>query len=182
MQKEIVLLEDTKTDLYEGIDKTSLMESHDLWKKEVLEGALERESLQQVFICKSCSSSMDVAWNFLSKGSCKEWDSVLTLEQKSGRGQLRRQWVSPVGNIYASLVLPSFTEEQKKAGWQDKFSVFVAWVIADYLDADEKNIKIKWPNDILQNGYKVAGILLEERENKLVLGIGINVADRKSVV
>ena len=53
------------------------------------------------------SSSLDVAFLLSGRGWLDVWDSVQAVSQTSGRGQLRRHWVSPPGNIYAALRLPS---------------------------------------------------------------------------
>jgi len=108
---------------------------------------------------------------------------VLADSQRHGRGQLRRDWASPPGNIYAALRLP-FT----KVFSSSAASLVVGALLAEAFARRNIPILLKWPNDLLLcspsgNGAfqalpfgKVGGILLEERAGALIAGIGINVA------
>ncbi len=102
----------------------------------------------------------------------------LGLEQTAGRGRRARPWASPLGNFYATLLLqPTEPPEQialrSFAAALALRDTFVA--VSGLPDA----FKLKWPNDVLLNGGKVAGILLESvaagpgRFN-LAIGIGVN--------
>lgn len=103
------------------------------------------------------------------------WGSVLARAQTAGRGQARRQWHSPPGNIYAALRLP---EEPPFTGVEAP--VALGGLLAVALRGLGLNAGLKWPNDLtLPLGgtpHKVGGILLEERGGCLLAGIGINVA------
>jgi BirA family biotin operon repressor/biotin-[acetyl-CoA-carboxylase] ligase len=109
-------------------------------------------------------------------GANKTW--VLAETQRAGRGRHGRDWVSPPGNFYGSLLLvsPCPVEDSPKLG-------FVAGVaVAEVLKklAPGHNVCLKWPNDILVGGRKLAGILLEGRiisksRQAIAIGIGINV-------
>ena len=92
---------------------------------------------------------------------------VTATRQTGGKGRYGRVWESPPGNLYLSAVAPDFGEA-------NALLAFVAGVaVADALG--DFHVQIKWPNDILLNGKKVAGILLERREDGLVvIGIGLN--------
>lgn len=120
------------------------------------------------------SSVLDVAWEwaFTHKLSC--WDSMLAKSQSHGRGQLRRQWHSPEGNIYAALRLPHVYPFDGLAA-----SPAVAYLLANAFHQNGIFVKIKWPNDLVYSAgdepQKIAGILLEERGDILIAGIGINV-------
>lgn len=97
--------------------------------------------------------------------------------QTSGRGRLTRKWVDlGLGNLFASFVLkPSSNFDEKYSNLTQYLSVILAEVLEEYgLDP-----KIKWPNDVLINGKKIAGILSETvmqgtNFKGLVLGIGVN--------
>ena len=95
------------------------------------------------------------------RGLLAPWQSVLVSSQRQGRGQLRRNWVSPAGNIYAA---PTVTGA----------------MLASALGKLGFKVRLKWPNDLAvldgDTPAKVAGILLEERGGVLLAGIGINVA------
>lgn len=100
--------------------------------------------------------------------------------QSAGRGRQGRVWVSPPGNLYASLLLrpavPIATAAQ--LGFVAALAVGDACLAA----APDAAIAFKWPNDVLLAGRKLAGILLESQASVagalawLVIGIGINLA------
>ncbi|MGF1624521.1 MAG: biotin--[acetyl-CoA-carboxylase] ligase [Alphaproteobacteria bacterium] len=108
-------------------------------------------------------------------------------EQRKGRGRSGRSWVSPPGNLYTSTLL------RPQPGWSSPLHVaFVAALaVAETVEAfvgARAAVQIKWPNDVLVYGGKIAGILLETGNARLidgalavdwlVLGVGINVASR----
>jgi len=94
---------------------------------------------------------------------------VIAARQTKGRGRYGRRWESPKGNLYLSAVVGDFGEKTP-------LLAFVAGVsVAEALS--EFKVRLKWPNDILLNGGKLAGILLERtNKNSVIIGIGVNVA------
>ncbi|EFL49318.1 biotin/acetyl-CoA-carboxylase ligase [Solidesulfovibrio fructosivorans JJ]] len=118
-----------------------------------------------------CASSLDVARAFAAAGLLPPFSSVLALSQTSGRGQMRRDWVSPPGNLYAALSWPADAGALGSAA-----PVVVGACLADGLYAKGFAARVKWPNDLLVDGAKVGGILLEERGGAVVAGIGINLS------
>lgn len=123
-----------------------------------------------IHLCGICSSTLDVARVFNEKHLLEEWDSILCSRQQSGRGQLRREWASPEGNIYAAMRLPSTGFFANELG-----SLVIGFLLVGALQKLGHNAHIKWPNDILVDDKKVGGILLEERAGILMAGIGLNV-------
>jgi BirA family biotin operon repressor/biotin-[acetyl-CoA-carboxylase] ligase len=110
---------------------------------------------------------------------------VVSKKQESGRGRRGRAWSSPPGNLAASLLLTGSFELKTAATLG-----FVAGLsLADALEAvcpiTAKNagldrFELKWPNDLLAGGAKLAGILLEstqlpDNQMAIVIGIGVNV-------
>lgn len=103
------------------------------------------------------------------------WGSVQVVTQTAGRGQLRRHWHSPPGNLYAALrlpVTPPFDGSEAAPA--------LGMLLAEALRRANWPVVLKWPNDLVlcadgEGEGKVAGILLEERGGVLVAGIGINV-------
>ena len=95
---------------------------------------------------------------------------IVANSQTSGRGRYGHTWVSDKGNLYMSAVLKTYDE-------QTPFMAFVVAVsVADALGKTGCSPQLKWPNDILLNGAKLAGILLEQVDDKLIVGIGVNCA------
>jgi BirA family transcriptional regulator, biotin operon repressor / biotin---[acetyl-CoA-carboxylase] ligase len=101
--------------------------------------------------------------------------------QDKGRGRRGREWVSPPGNLYFSLVLRPCCAAGDAAQLGFVASLAVAEACASFLP-DGAMPRLKWPNDVLVGGRKVAGILLESVADAtgavafLVLGIGVNLA------
>lgn len=121
-------------------------------------------------------SSLDAAFLLASRGRLIVWDSLLAVSQTAGRGQLRRPWASPPGNIYAALRLPIVSPFDGTAA-----SPVVGFLLALALREEGWPVELKWPNDLVLNAIggvprKLAGILLEERGGILLAGIGVNVA------
>lgn len=116
----------------------------------------------------------------LAPGSC-----VLAEMQQSGRGRRGRQWVSPYGrNIYFSML---WRFERGMASL-DGLSLLVGLCVVRALHKQSANrFQLKWPNDVLVQGKKLAGILLEIVGDPtglchVVIGIGVNVNWRKDGV
>ena len=108
-------------------------------------------------------------------------------EQTAGRGRRGRKWQSPRGNLYCSLILrPEVPAEQAA-----QLSFVGALAACDALSAISPPghiVQIKWPNDILLNGEKVGGLLLEaetgggKTPDWVIMGLGVNVAQHPSNV
>ncbi|NQV83324.1 MAG: biotin--[acetyl-CoA-carboxylase] ligase [Rhodospirillales bacterium] len=106
---------------------------------------------------------------------------ILAKQQTEGRGRRGRTWHSPPGNLYCSLVLRPEIPIARAA----EFSFIAALAVHDALgtvgDAGHQ-VHCKWPNDILLNDHKVAGLLLETETTAsgvpdwIILGLGLNVA------
>ncbi len=89
--------------------------------------------------------------------------------QSKGRGRRGRAWDSPAGNLYCSIVL----RPQRAPPAQVSFAAAVA--LAEAVESQGRPVQLKWPNDVLIAGAKVAGILLEGTSSALVLGTGVNI-------
>jgi BirA family biotin operon repressor/biotin-[acetyl-CoA-carboxylase] ligase len=100
--------------------------------------------------------------------------------QTAGRGRRGRSWESPTGNLAATLLIAP----QKPASEAAQLSFVTAIAAADTASALAPNadIRVKWPNDVLAGGKKLAGILLESASgggripSYLAIGIGMNLA------
>ncbi len=121
-------------------------------------------------------STNDVAKEVAAKGAA-EGTAVIADCQKKGRGRLGRKWESPKGvNIYTSIILRPNIPPASAPQLTLFSAVAMAETVSEYLD---RKPDVKWPNDILINSKKVAGILTEmnseqDRINFIVLGIGVN--------
>lgn len=102
---------------------------------------------------------------------------ILAETQSKGVGRQGRPWASPAGGLWFSLALPLKTLTLAQVA---PFSVVAALQVATALkEVNALDCDIKWPNDILYDGKKVAGLLLNTttkfRKPWLIIGIGINV-------
>lgn len=105
---------------------------------------------------------------------------VCTAEQQTaGRGRRGREWVSPFGsNLYLSLLW----EFSQGAAALEGLSLAIGVAVARALEAcTVSGVQLKWPNDVLHDGAKLGGILLEMTGDaagacQVVVGVGLNVA------
>jgi BirA family biotin operon repressor/biotin-[acetyl-CoA-carboxylase] ligase len=113
----------------------------------------------------------------LARDGAAEGTTVLAEQQTAGRGRLGRSWVSPARlNLYASVVLrPAIPPLEVP-----RLTLVAGVVVADAIRATAPvDARIKWPNDVLIGGRKVAGVLTEleaeaERVRFVIVGIGVN--------
>ena len=117
--------------------------------------------------------STNVRAQRLAAGGAPHGTLVTAAGQTAGHGRQGRSWVTPAGRALAcSLVL------REPPRLLPMLAALAVADVADRFDARGRAASIKWPNDVLLDGRKVAGILAEGRpqEGWVVLGIGINVA------
>ncbi len=137
------------------------------WPEGVARHVLERIDSTNAEAIRLAASLSGPAW-------------ILARRQVAGRGRRGRAWTDPPGNFAASLLL------RPKGGPADAARLsFVAALALDQALAQvcgpQARLAIKWPNDVLLNGGKVAGILLEGAGSggtvsALAIGIGVNLA------
>ena len=117
----------------------------------------------------------------LARAGAADGTLVWADSQSAGRGRQGRSWASPPGNLYASLVL----RPDKPVAEASQLSFVAAVALGDALAGllpPTVSITCKWPNDLLLDGRKVAGILIEAEgqgsgpADWLVLGFGVNCA------
>jgi BirA family biotin operon repressor/biotin-[acetyl-CoA-carboxylase] ligase len=107
--------------------------------------------------------------------------ACLTEYQSAGKGRLERQWHSPFAeNIYLSLLIPFNQDFSELSGLSLITALAICHAIENVIALPDAGVSVKWPNDILVDGHKLAGILLEiEAESngysQLIIGVGINV-------
>ena len=99
---------------------------------------------------------------------------IAARRQSAGRGRRGRSWETPQGNLAATLLL----SPQKPAAACAQLSFVAALAVCDMLAgfAPAADFALKWPNDVLAGGRKIAGILLESENGWLAAGIGVNLA------
>ncbi len=120
------------------------------------------------------SSTNETLWTLLECGAPAGTVAIAT-RQSSGKGQRGRQWKSSPGGLYLSLALtPNLSASHALL-----LTLCSAWGIATTLRAYNIPVGLKWPNDLILDGYKLGGILTETKIHqgqitKAVVGVGIN--------
>jgi biotin-[acetyl-CoA-carboxylase] ligase BirA-like protein len=149
-------------------------------------GSLARARGVRLLALESVDSTNDEARRLIEAGERGPlW--VVAARQTRGHGRLGREWISPHGNLHASLVLGNFGE----AAVAPQLG-FVAGVAAmrglRAATGDAGRFALKWPNDLLLEGAKLGGILLENvgvptgdarapRASVAIIGLGVNCAE-----
>lgn len=158
--------------------KYTLFSLPDIILPPVLHAGLKSHVMGAEIHCYRTVGSTNETARRLAESGAPEGTLVIAEKQTRGRGRLGRSWHSPIGlGLYFSLVLrPQLTFLQVPA-----LSYVSALAICRTIEQKYRlEPQIKWPNDCLINGKKVAGILVElsaelDRIGYAVLGIGINV-------
>lgn len=125
---------------------------------------------------EAAGSTNDVAASLAARG-CPEGTVVVAGSQSGGRGRQGRPWHSPPGaNLYCSVVLRPARPVRE---WADLSWVVAAAVAAAARGAGADGVALKYPNDVMVGGRKLAGVLLETRTGAaappaLVAGVGLN--------
>jgi BirA family biotin operon repressor/biotin-[acetyl-CoA-carboxylase] ligase len=117
----------------------------------------------------------------LARAGAEEGTVVWALEQTAGRGRRGRTWTSPRGNLYASVIVRPHCPVKQAA----QLGFVAALAVGDWLCSSFGGVhkpSYKWPNDVLAQGRKIAGILLESELGErhvpvfVVVGVGVNLA------
>jgi BirA family biotin operon repressor/biotin-[acetyl-CoA-carboxylase] ligase len=111
-----------------------------------------------------------------ARGGAPPWSVVLAERQTAGRGRRGHAWASPAGNLHASLLVAS----PARPAARPLLPLLTGLSVAEALAEFGVTAQLKWPNDVLVGGRKLAGILAEgwsggEPPDVVVLGIGVNV-------
>ena len=117
----------------------------------------------------------------LAEADSPEWTVVLAGRQTAGRGRHGRRWASPPGHLYMSVLL-----RPRPSVRLSLIPLAAGVAVKEALAANGVEARLKWPNDVLVGGRKVAGVLGEGIASgpgvqSVVLGVGINVADDGSL-
>ena len=142
-----------------------------------LKKALSKLPLGDVRYFDTIGSTNNEALAWATSGA-RDLSLVIADEQTAGRGRLDRKWFTPRGTALAfSLILRPTPEERTHL---TRIVGLAALAITDTLRTRGLVAQIKWPNDVLLNGHKVAGILVEsvwsgDEVDCQVIGVGVNV-------
>jgi BirA family biotin operon repressor/biotin-[acetyl-CoA-carboxylase] ligase len=113
--------------------------------------------------------------------------AVLAKAQSRGRGTKGRLWHSPPGNLFLSVLLRPEEPARTTGEWSLLAAVALADALAAILPGASRALALKWPNDVLLHGRKLAGILTEGEAQPdgrlafLVIGFGVNLASAPDI-
>lgn len=132
-------------------------------------------------VASTGSTSADLI-TLVSAGKAGEGRLWLTAgEQTAGRGRRNRRWSSPVGNLHTSLALLDPAPTAHIGFLPLVAALAIRDAIDDELDGTDATVALKWPNDVLINGAKCCGTLLEtattpDNRPAVIIGCGINIS------
>ncbi len=134
---------------------------------------MDRKIGHKVFYFKSITSTNDFAKGWLDKNKdTPEGVAFVADTQTKGRGRLSRKWESPPSmNIYASLILKPHIKSKNLP----LLTFPISLAVLETCQSEVEGLRLKWPNDVMLQSKKVAGILLESEPHGVVVGLGINV-------
>lgn len=99
---------------------------------------------------------------------------VVSMHQTAGRGRRGRAWQTPPG---AALAISMLAKNPSGRRWAPAVSLALGMAAAEALQQiGVEQVRLKWPNDLMRDGHKLGGILLESFPGGVVAGIGINLA------
>jgi BirA family biotin operon repressor/biotin-[acetyl-CoA-carboxylase] ligase len=112
-----------------------------------------------------------------ARAGAPEWTAILAGEQTHGRGRHGHGWVSTPGNLFLSLILRPRVPPREASLIPLAAGVGLAEAVADL----GVEARLKWPNDVMAGGRKLAGILVEgsglgEPQPSVVVGVGLNLS------
>lgn len=123
-----------------------------------------------IYLCDEVTSTFAVAHALAQNDNLPAWGAVLAACQTAGRGQLRRSWQSPRGNLHVTFRLPDAPLFRTDAA-----ALVAGVLLAMAFSRLGYPLRLKWPNDLLnRDSAKAAGILLEDKGGVLLAGVGVN--------
>ncbi len=131
---------------------------------------------ERLFVCGEVDSTNDVLARLFREGSAGDGTVAVADSQTAGRGRLGRKWASPGGrNLYLSVLFRPDVPPRRSPVFTFLGSLALESVFSRY----GVDVSIKWPNDIVSGGKKLAGVLTEMgcsegKVDYLIIGIGVN--------
>jgi BirA family transcriptional regulator, biotin operon repressor / biotin---[acetyl-CoA-carboxylase] ligase len=120
---------------------------------------------------QTCSSTNDEAIR-LARSGVIAGSFVISDLQTAGRGRRGRTWSSPMGGLYMSVI----TRPVLPVGEQYRVALAAGVAVVETLMSYGVKPQLKWPNDVVIDGKKLAGILTEVTPGAVVVGVGVNMS------
>lgn len=143
-------------------------------KNSLNKSRLFAELNNRLYFYKQTDSTMEEAKRLLKSQDLADGDLLVAASQTSGKGRRGRGWISPKGGIWLSYIaLPKLKREEYTL-----YSIMVAVSLHQCLLDCGVKTEVKWPNDIIIENKKLAGIaidLITQNKDYLIIGVGINI-------
>ena len=162
-------------DFADIIKEVGQQETEHLKRDKILNGLNTNKIGKEIYIFNEVMSTNTVA-KFLAENDVESGSVVLSEKQSNAKGRLGKQWESPLGGIWLSLILNPKVDHSKIP----MITLATGVVVIKTLERiGITNAEIKWPNDVFINGKKVCGILTEAITkfnviDKVIVGVGID--------
>ena len=121
-------------------------------------------------VAETGSTNDDLA--ALARDGAPEGTWLRAERQTGGKGRQGRVWQSPAGNLYASTLVRLQSGDPPASA----LALVAAVALHEVVSACAPGVRIKWPNDLLADGAKLSGILLERQGDAVIVGFGVNLA------
>jgi len=121
-----------------------------------------------------CRSTMDEAALLVRKGKAAPF-GLIADEQTAGRGQFGKTWEAKKGDLMMTIALAIKDVREPML-----LSLTAGVSVAECLKERGLEAALKWPNDVLFDGVKISGILVEEKEGFFFVGLGLDLAPRSA--
>lgn len=143
---------------------------------------MNQQSWRNIFdfkLYEELDSTNNEAKRYIANPPSSSHTIICARKQTSGRGKYGNSWVSQEGNLFCSIIIPNTKELSEMSQLSFVTSCALEKTIGSIIKENnlEQKIELKWPNDVLLEGKKISGILLEttgSRSEYLIIGIGIN--------
>jgi len=133
------------------------------------------EPRPRIVVLKEVDSTQDQA----RRTNASPGDVIVAWRQTNGRGRLGRTWLDTgQDGVAMTMVVPRDRPERLAIASAVGVASAITVVLKVYGDKRRPKAGIKWPNDIVISGKKIAGILIEQNDDRALIGIGVNVHQR----
>ncbi|MEP0190926.1 MAG: biotin--[acetyl-CoA-carboxylase] ligase [Erythrobacter sp.] len=127
------------------------------------------------YVAQTGSTNADLMMALHAHQKLEEGHWLIADRQTDGRGRQGRYWHDGTGNFMGSTIIALQSGEYPGATLNFPISLAVRETLSEFIP-DATQLMLKWPNDVLLQGAKVSGILMELFEFQVVAGIGVNLA------
>lgn len=125
------------------------------------------------FVAETGSTSGDLAARLRAGEAVPEGDWLVADRQTAGRGRGGREWFDGSGNFMGSTVIHLRFGDPEPATLALVAGLAVHQAVSAHLPPDRQAL-LKWPNDVMIGGAKLAGILMERQGDAIIVGVGVN--------